>query len=299
MQRQNQVNELFALPVNLEPVLYTDGIMIYSSETLKSKFVEAIKAFPSTEDIAPYIEKLIKDEKIIPCFMNKGVLKFLSYKFFTPKEEKGILGFYHLGQKKVFILVENNITFYGKGNDKAITLTLLHECMHLLADLKPSTYWKMFESELKAYYQALITNLFNLKSKADVSKLTKLLVLLEGAKMQKTGPLIKKYKQIVKDITTDTKLEEHEYDRVFSTYFEMIDLGFKDAQRLIYRIYAKDRDVINVIISLYKSYKIAFGVVNNITTPFQELFAPSEVLCVMSELKPSYSKIRKIFKVLA
>lgn len=299
MKHSKNVQELFTLPVNLEPVLYTDGILVYSSTGLVNKFKEVISTLPSTKDIAPSIAKLIDEEKIIPCYMNKGLLKFLSYKIFSRKEEQGIMGFYHLGQKKVFILIENNITAWGYGNDKALTLTLLHECMHLLADTKPEVFWKMFSSELKSYYQEVLKNYFQLKSVPEANSLVKLLTSFESEGRSKITSRFKQYKSIINNICKDTTLKEDEYQERFDAYFKVLDMGMNDTTTLINKIYNRDKTILKVIIALYKAYGLAFKVNNNITTPFQEMFAPSEVLCVLSELKPSYSKIRKIFKVLA
>ena len=299
MRKSKNVQELFTLPVNLEPVLYTDGIMVYSSEGLRNKFKEVISGLESTKDIAPYIAKLIENGIIIPCYMNKGILKFLSYKIFSRKEEQGIMGFYHLGQKKVFILIENNITFWGHGNDKIMTLTLLHECMHLLADTKPKTFWTMFSSELNSYYQEFLKEYFQLKSLPKTDKLVKLLTVFEGEGRSKITSRFAQYKTIISETREDTTLKEDEYQERIDTYFKVLDMGMNDTSTLINKIYNRDKTVLRIIVSLYKSYHAAFKVTNTVTTPFQEMFAPSEVLCVLSELKPSYSKIRKIFKILA
>ena len=299
MSYSKNIQELFTLPVNLEPVLYTDGILVYSSKSLINKFKEVIKTLPSTKDISPYIDKLIDEERIVPCYMNKGLLKFLTYKIFSRKEEQGIMGFYHLIQKKVFILIENNVTAWGHGNDKSITLTLLHECMHLLADTKPDTFWELFSSELKSYYQNFLKDYFQLKELPETKKLVKLLTSFEGDSNKKVTAHFNEYKKIINKICNNTTLKDEEYQQKFEAYFEVLDLGMNDTSSLISKIYSRDKRILNVIIALYRAYKSTFKVSNNITTPFQEMFAPSEVLCVLSELKPSYSKIRKIFKILA
>ena len=123
--------------------------------------------------------------------------------------------------------------------------------------------------------------------------------MFEGERSGKITKHFDKYKSIIVAACKDSSLPEEQLQERINTYFKVLDLGLNDTNALIYKISNRDKSVLKVIISLYRAYNAAFKVTNNITTPFQEMFAPSEVLCVLSELKPSYSKIRKIFKILA
>ena len=52
----------------------------------------------------------------------------------------------------------------------------------------------------------------------------------------------------------------------------------------------------NIFGPLQIAYRDAFSKQNSYTTPYQELIAPSEVICVLTEMKPTYPKIKKAFK---
>jgi len=50
--------------------------------------------------------------------------------------------------------------------------------------------------------------------------------------------------------------------------------------------------------SLNQAYRNAFGKKNTYTTPIQELVSLSEVACVLSEMKPQDSSIKRLFKTI-
>jgi hypothetical protein len=54
-----------------------------------------------------------------------------------------------------------------------------------------------------------------------------------------------------------------------------------------------------VFTSLNRAYEKAFGEKNKYTTPIQELVSMSEVACVLSEMRPLDSSIKKLFQIIA
>ena len=166
------LEELFAPPIGLELEAVVDGQKLYSSQRLKEEFIKSMGASGRASHIFKQVEKLVMKKKlIVPCYLSKNMYRFFKHRLFGNPADKSILGFYHLEQKKVFILIENtdiNKLGSGKGkgkiskfiskiptgtvNNDFLASTTMHECVHLYADRMQNKFTRLFNNELTRYY---------------------------------------------------------------------------------------------------------------------------------------------------
>ena len=105
LNNQDQVQEIFALPVGLKPLARLDGKLIYGSERLNTAFLKAIAKSNRTSPHLAKFSEMINYKKLVVCFKSKTVPGFIQWKIFTPSREQNILGFYDPPSDKIFIFI--------------------------------------------------------------------------------------------------------------------------------------------------------------------------------------------------
>jgi len=243
------------------------------------------------------VEKLVMKKKlIVPCYLSKNMYRLFKHKLMGGDDEKSILGFYHMKQKRVFILIDNSVTPIGTAKNDFIASTTMHECVHLYADRMKSKFLKTFKQELDRFYISYFSRLFQLKTKPDVSKVVKFISMFEYKRSEQINKQLTKYYYLLeKSLKPHSQLNEKEFIDTLKAYIVSIKLSLMNFTTFV-RMY-KDYKVVYGPID--RAYLEAFGKRNTFTTPYQELSSVSEVICVLSEMKPTYPKIKKMFKDMA
>ena len=140
-----EIQELVAAPISLSLETTIDGNKFYSSDTLKQKFVHAFEKSSKGKHVTKEIERLVEKGIVIPCYKSKNLLGFITKKLFSTSHDKYIMGFYHVYEKKVIILVENSVTIFGTAANNELVSTTMHECMHLSAGRNLSKFRQIFK----------------------------------------------------------------------------------------------------------------------------------------------------------
>lgn len=293
----NQIQqEIFALPVGNKLVATVDGMKLYSNKSLKENYIKAMESVKETKPFVNEISDLVNREKIVPCWMNKGLLKLIAYKVYAPISVKGILGFYHPEHKKLFLLIDNNV-FFGFAPNKFLSVLTVHESTHMFAHEQPSKFLSNFEKEMEQWYYHFFVDYFDL----DISKkdfVAKEIVDYLFKKVERVSTdrissrMIKGYQELItklcKPITT---LSEDDFNQRLNNMLTMIRI-FSDDPNAFMKVYTRYKSLVN---SMYEAYKHAFGFRNLTTLCVQELIYPSEVASIYVEVtKPS--KIKTMFK---
>lgn len=291
------LEELFAPPIGLELEAVVDGQKFYSSQKLKEAFVKSMGASGRASHIFKQVEKLVMKKKlIVPCYLSKNMYHLFKHKLMGGNDDKSILGFYHMKQKRVFILIDNNVTPIGTAKNDFIASTTMHECVHLYADRMKSKFLKTFKQELDRFYISYFSRLFQLKTKPDVSKIVKYISMFEYKRSEQINKQLTKYYYLLeKSLKPHSQLNEKDFVATLKAYIVSIKLSLMNFTTFL-RMY-KDYKIVYGPID--RAYLEAFGKRNTFTTPYQELSSVSEVICVLSEMKPTYPKIKKMFKDMA
>jgi len=289
------IDEFFSVPVGLKEVESIYGFKLYSSDALVKSFLNAIQSSSRGHNVYKPIEKLVKQKRIMIVYQVKGLLSFLSHKMFGSPEDKSIMGFFNMTSKKVYIMIDNNISIFGVANNDLIASTTMHECQHLFASLNWKKFLSLYKDELYRYYVSAFSRIFSLtKIPKEMPKIIYFIGQLEGTmkrerilgQLDAYGKILKKYLKPASKLSSD-KFDEVLYDfqasiRLFVKYFDIFVRSY--------------RNYINIFGPLDMAYRDAFSKRNSYTTAYQELIAPSEVICVLTEIKPTHPKVKRAFK---
>jgi len=298
MNYYQEIEEMFALPINLKVETTISGMKLYSSRKLKDKFLKTLSIASRTQAVYKQLEHMVNVSKLlVPCYLSKGLLNFFVRKMFSGPESKGILGFYHLKEKKVFILIDNSINPIGTAKDDFIASTTIHECVHLYADRMRSSFLKLFKEELYRYYASYFGNVYELKKSPRLSEFMKYVLYFEynRSRSSMNKQLFKYYDILYKEFKGNSKLSDEQIKELLLRTTYLIKLSILDMNTFIRQF----RNNLNILRPLSQSYVYAFGERNTVSTSYQELFSLSEVICILSELKPGYSKIKRMFRDMA
>jgi len=291
------LEELFAPPVGLELEAVVDGQKFYSSQKLKEAYIKSMGASGRATHIFKQVEKLVmKKGLIVPCYLSKNMYRLFKHKLFGSADDKSIVGFYHMVQKRVFILIDNSVTPIGTAKNDEIASTTMHECVHLYADKMKGKFYGTFKQELERFYISYFSRIFQLKTKPDVKPIIKFISSFEYKRAEQINKQLTKYYYLLeKTVKPHSQLDERELTAMLQAYIVSIKLSLMNFTTFL-RMY---RDYKTIYGPLDRAYQEAFGKRNTFTTPYQELSSVSEVICVLSEMRPTYPKLKKMFKDMA
>jgi hypothetical protein len=292
MDDQN-LQELFVVPIGLKEVENLFGFKVYSSDKLVEKFLASFEKSGRGKPVYGPVKSLVQSKKIIPAFQVPGILKFLKHKMFGNPSDKAILGFYHMGVKKVYIMIDNSISAFGLANDDDIASTTIHECQHLFADMNRPKFISIFNEELFRYYTMAFSRIFSLKENPkEIRDIVKFISTFEGEGLNTVDKRLPDYYKKLTSLKKYSTLSEDEFNGRLGELIVLIKLFTKYFEVFV-RSYRK---YIRILGPLDRAYRDAFSKSNIYTTSYQELISVSEVICVLSEIKPGYSKIKKVFQ---
>jgi len=295
---KKDVQEMFAIPVGLRHVANVDGIPLYSSKSLKIKYVKAMSKVKNTKPIVSTISKLVEKGEITPCWLSKGLFRLTAFKIFAPAGIKTIKGFFYPPSNKIYLLIDNNMVF-GFSSNRFLAVLTVHEGMHMFAKKHPSTFLSIFGDDLAKFYSFIFDKIFKLEGKKikELDSIIKFLFRnLEGtlARVSNPNPLLVRYYNILdKALKPYSSLDENEFKKILTAYIVVAKIYLKDVDMFL-RVQRK----FGMILSpLYEAYRRQFKAKNLGTICVQELVYPSEVIAVLSEVRPS-SKVYRAFKAI-
>lgn len=290
---EQHLDELFAPPYGLKEVDNIYGFRVYTSDRIIESFLRSFKKSGRGNPIYKPVESLVRSKKIMPVFQIPGILKFFKHKMFGNPEDKAILGFYHMGIKRVYIMIDNNISIFAHAENDDIASTTIHECQHLFADMNRAKFMSMFKEELIRYYTMAFSRIFSLKQKPkEIEKIIQFIGTFEGEGLNNVEGKLKKYEQVLMLMKNESTLSPEDFDIRVREILLVIKL-FTNHFDTFVRAYRNFADVLG---PLDRAYKESFSKGNRFTTSYQELISVSEVICVLSEIKPGYPKIKKVFQ---
>ena len=198
-----------------------------------------------------------------------------------------------MGIKRIYIMIDNNVSPIATANNDDIASTTIHECQHLFADINRVKFVGIFKEELYRYYAMAFSRIFDLKeTPKNLQTIITFISTFEGEGLRKIQQKFKQYETILMTFKKHTNLNPDEFDRRVRQLLFTIKL-FSDYFDTFVRDYRK---FLTILGPLDRAYKDAFSKSNLHTTAYQELISISEVICVLSEIKPGHPKIKKAFK---
>jgi len=278
----DELTEVFAPPIGLRPVATVDGDELFGSSLLNKQYLKALDKCGRTKAAYSKFELLIGKRKIIPCFLTRDWFSFAAWKIFAPVHGQSVMGFYDKGNKKVYILMQNNANLFSfVANDFLGKLTI-HELIHMVANEKSSLFINMFKRELISYYRSLWQQIFSTSEIPDktIEKIVRYVFInLEGAKSFSNSSILKYNALMAKELSPFTTLGEGAFADTLTDYMMVIKIFLTSIERFFQNM-GKYK---NILVPMYHSYQRSFSIKNLTTVCIQELIYPSEVICIASE----------------
>jgi hypothetical protein len=147
-------------PFGLDQVANLAGMKLYSSVTLRQKFIESIADQDETKQVSKSIANLVNKNVIIPCYSSSGFISFIGHKMFGSPYEKAIMAFFSPISNRVYMLFDNRVDFLIWTSDEDLSKTLLHELQHFACYNLKTRYASLFNSMWKTYYTAFFNGIF-------------------------------------------------------------------------------------------------------------------------------------------
>jgi len=298
------ISELFAPPINLHAIPVFGSMKLYTSESLRKKYLKAMSKTEKLKSVIGHVSKLVNDNIIVPAFMTKGIVRTLFYRMFPidrartadqyfKKEFKNVYGFYDSGSKKIYLLISNNINIFGVSSNNLLANLTVHESAHMYAANKPGKFISKFRSDLFDYYNYYFTELLDLKGNYSKELLTIIELLFgrfEKGKDISNKDLVR-YHTLLMKFKPFSQLKDDEFDRKIRDYIVAVKLFVKSTSVFIRNM----NRYMEILLPLEHAYKKTFGGTDAGNLVIQELLFPSEVIAVASEIGNGSSIVRKIF----
>jgi hypothetical protein len=286
-ENKKELNELFALPIGLRPVVRLDGNILYSSDNLIQSYLSALEDSSTigVKNIGIF-RKLVEEGRILPCFRTKGFTDLIFWKIFAPSHQQNVLAFYEpTSAKKVFILLANNINFFAYTSNEWMAQLTVHECMHMLADYKKNQFVNDFKDILILFYKSIWTNIFALdKDKITDDDIMSIVSFMFNEIERKVSNITDEtignyYNLLVQVFGPASTLNDKQLKEKIIKYLTIIKIFLTSDERF-YSAKGKFTDILHPMGYFYRN---AFKVKTVPTECIQELLYPSEVIAIASE----------------
>lgn len=285
------LTEVFALPINTVKVGNVLGIDLYTSDSLKAKFIKSVQSTTLSHYI-PNIERMVEKSIIIPVFASKNMIAFLKRKFplFTSTDNDNntnIMGCCSYANKSIYIIIDNNSNILGITNNNVISSLVIHELMHLFCTLRPHEYLHVFKSYLVTYYTAAFRDIFNAEvPKEEMIKIINTICLKYelGKEFALREPVMYLFEELKKYSKLPTKeLYEHLRDYILAWHYATSDNNDISEEQYLRFDY-----------TFSHLYSKVFSINVGNKGCFQEILTTSEVIATLAEQGRLLNDVKKI-----
>jgi hypothetical protein len=270
------IREDYIFPIHLKQVDILEGIPVYSSETLKKKFIELLSNSLKDSELLEKISNLVSQAKLVPCFVTKSMLRMLVSKIGIARKNIGFTGTYYREKDKVFVIIDMaKYKMFTPSNEELIKITM-HELVHMSFYKNWKKLVSLFIDELSKFYISFYKCYFEIDiDEVEMRKVVKKMFWED----------FENEEHIHLHFAEHSKLNKERTKKYWEFVDELYNRGWKDS------LYKKYEDIIDCLDSAYnKVYHILLG---ENPSPGQELWKPHEVICVASEFRKTDPNIKK------
>jgi len=287
-ENQQTLQEFFAAPTGLKKVASLDGEDLFGSPSLNLSFLKSMSESSRAKPLMKTMTRLVMNKKLVPCWMNKNILKFYKFKIFGPAHKKIGAAFYAPKHGKIFVLIDNNISSFGFASNDWLAVLTIHEMCHLMVGLKPAQFKSSFKPIYTEFYKNYFVDAFKLTKQPRVDKFTNFIYQNFDVKSKLSYALFKKYREHLDEFKSLSVLKDKEFDMMADLIVNAILLSVINFNIFSNNYYKKYASVVRPIINSYKT--LVGNKITNVNSMFyQELYIPSEVIAILSEIPSSYS----------
>jgi len=262
------------IPFGMSKVDELGGQPIYSSNSIKSMFLEVVAEMPKLKPIHAEITQLVNEGIIIPGYVSSGLFGFLVRKAFSNKFGP-MMGCYVPDKNKIYILVESFSSYTFFVPDQGIADVILHELCHYAVRNQGIKFVLPFKKQMIEYYQLFFrVDAAIVVSPVNVWRLITFLHKTFEINKPKNSDLDKMEKFYYKYISDD---KESVNAVLYPVFLYLMDPD---------RFFSKARTNILInkcMITLIDCYSDVFKIHRPNTAAIQELIFPSEIICISSQ----------------
>ena len=288
------------------------GTPVFSSKKIEDIIIEQLLSNSKYSFIANNLMYGIRKRDIIIGYSDKSRIKFIltRLKHKLQMISNWGLGFFYRPDKKIVILLDDNVTIFGNTVLPAID-TIIHECLHLAMANDAAMIFNITKDKILIPYYTKLLNAsvsiankhldLNINFKVDLVTLEKIIYALC---VKESSPAdLKTFKEILK-----------EYEDIWSLVFEDIK-NPNDKKEVLYtfdapflffatNVVPKSQNTRKILNAMYKAYSNTYNLfkIDGLHSHVGQEFAnPSEVLAVLSvankdHIHPSILKAIKSIK---
>ena len=281
---EQYLREMAFVPIKLKKVDTLWGHDVYSSKNLRKKFLTAVAQQKYSKPIYKNIENLTEKGIIIPCYSSKNIVQLALKKIFR-KSGFPFAAIYSGSHNKVFITFEPNTKYLVYARDKWLSILLLHELIHLSSANLPG-FFNLHRQTFVKYFNHVINDYFDIEiSSVKAEKIAKFFYDQAIA----DGTLSAQRKQLIGFLEKNIGVElskNHMEDRTIKNFIGAAYLYYVNDVKYL-KLYDEGKGIVNdLAASLEFAYK-KIGIPFNPSNIYaQEIFYPSEIICMECMYKP-------------
>jgi len=178
---------------------------------------------------------------------------------------------------------------------------MIHESMHMAATHLRNRYVNLFQDEITSFYKAMYSSIFKINE--DITKECQTIASFvfkefEFKPSAAPRPFLSKYSQLVMELFKNkTTLSVETYEQYIRDYISFQGLYFTNIDSFINSV---KRSYPHIYSGLNAGYEKGLKVRNRFSMMVQELFYPSEIICMYAELTApmNLSKVYKAFNAM-
>ncbi|MCK5021303.1 MAG: hypothetical protein KAS32_30105 [Candidatus Peribacteraceae bacterium] len=286
-------------PTGLEYYATIGGEEIHSNATIERYTLNWLAQHPTTKSVSRALAHGIATRKIVVGYQSTSKFKFALFrmtKTLIPSAGEGIMGYYSPRDKKLVILLDENVSFFGTAL-KELPPIVMHELIHMAFNHNPDLLLRAtMRKTLLPYYRKVLTETHidtNRLNDRDLERHIRELAYMTEAPNTVEPASIASIGRLWKELYLKANFSEKDADYLGNAMvlpyiaFVMernVGQNREAAKRMALRMYAAYRDVgINA---------------NKITMVGQEHIAVSEILCIqnMHKVRSEISSVINSFR---
>lgn len=279
----NQLKEVFAPPIGLQPIAKVDGDVLYGSPLLDKTFLFALEKSGRTSPAYLKLEMLLRQGKLVAGHQAPGIFSFRDWKLHKPSNQQTLtMGFYDRESKKVYILISNTANKWSVVDNNFLAVLVIHELMHMFSDVKRALFINTFKKELIAYYRELWKQIFSIgdiPEKVTEKIIRHIFTDIEISRNITTQSILRYNSLMGKELRKYSTLSDSEFNKMLTDYMLVTQTFLVNTDKFLQ---ARNKFK-HILIPMYHAYERAFNIRNMTTICIQELVFPSEVVAIASE----------------
>ena len=274
--------KLGIIPFSVKEIVKLHDYSVYSSEKLKSSFIDIVAKNKLISPVRGPISNLINDDVIVPGFMSKNIIKLLLHKKFANGYKKTLMGIYHPESHKIYILMDNNVNLFSWVSDKNVSQILLHEVMHYACRQDQNKFFNIFKDMFASYYSKFFEIYAGIQIESNSAKrIAKFLISNFENTKQHNVNLKVYYEFMKKELSVFGKKRAEGIAMDVASAFGL----YMKNNALFVTTINNNKQMNKMFYALIDAYK-EIGIVDPDTTAAQELMWPSEIAAIACD-KPN------------